>query len=435
MFPVKHSAADAAPAPLSAALTMWGLAAAFYLLDFFHRVAPAALASDLSLELAPTAVALGGLSSAYFLTYAGCQVPLGLLVDRIGPRRVITLVLLLSLLGSVLFGLASSLEMAWAGRLVLGASGAAAWTAMLTVSAAWFSPRQFARISGLGLSVGAVGALFSGLPLRAASDLLGWRTVILLSGLLALGLAVLVWTRLRDRPATARPGSTAAKATELTATGPIFSRRLVWLCLGQTGVTGSMAALGWLWVVPYLTSQHDLSGQQATLMSTGMMVAMALGALVFGAWSDALQNRLLPLQTGTALCGLLLLGLAAGVGEHSLAMTLVLLLGMGFAAGSMVLSFAAGKEFAQGRRPATMVSIVNLSVMVGSIVLPPAFGLVLDTLWQGELIEGLRHYPHSAFQTAFAGLGLWVLVTFGFQRLAGRKTNPARSPDGPAQTG
>lgn len=400
---------------------MWSLAAGFYLLDFFHRVAPAALASDLSRELAPTAVALGGLSSAYFLTYAGCQVPLGLLVDRIGPRRVITLVLLLSVLGSILFGLASSLEMAWAGRLVLGASGAAAWTAMLTVSAAWFSPRQFARISGLGLSVGAVGALFSGLPLRAASDHLGWRSVILLSGLLALTLAVLVWTRLQDQPEGKAASQPHKTPTALTAPGPIFSRRLFWLCLGQTGVTGSMAALGWLWVVPYLTSQHGLSGQMATLASTGMMVAMAMGALGFGAWSDAIQNRLLPLKTGTGLTGLALLGLSTGLGEHSLTLSLLLLLMVGLSAGSMVLSFAAGKEFANGRRPATMVSIVNLSVMLGSIVLPPSFGLVLDAFWAGEMVEGVRQYPHAAFQTAFAGLDLWVLVTFGFQILASRR--------------
>lgn len=431
----------AAGRPLGLALAMWGLAALFYLIDFFHRVSPAALAEDLSRDLAPTAASLGTLSSAYFITYALLQVPLGMLVDRFGPRRIIALAALFSSLGALGFAVASSLETGWAGRMLLGASGAVAWTAMLKVGAHWFSPAQFARISGLSLSVGALGAILSGLPLRAAADALGWRTVILLSSSASALLAIAVWRYLRDSPGPKADDQDCAEAAPqarpmpTTPANTSVGRNLLWHCLGQMGMTGSMAAVAWLWAVPYLTQVHGLTAQQATSTTSLMMVFMAAGALTLGAISDVLRNRQMPLALGTLGVGLALLGLGSGWAEGSVTRAVALLWMMGLASGAMVLAFALGKDLIHDERTGTVVAVVNFSVMLGSIVLPPAFGLILDAFWAGAMSDGVRIYTAEGFRWAFLGLGLWVLLTLAFQR--GVRLTPApklRPPPSPSKT-
>lgn len=393
-------------------LFMWGLAAAFYLIDFFQRVSPAALALDLSREIAPTAVALGSLSSAYFITYAGCQLPAGLLMDRFGTRRLLTVACLIGLVGALRFATASDATEAVTGRLILGASGAVAWVGMLKLASHWFSPARFAGVTGLSLAVGGCGAVLSGLPLSLLASAFGWREVLLGSaGVAGLMAAVIFW-KLRDEPKDMGYANYAHPRPAAAEQGfrPPW-RDLIYLGLGQMGVTGAMASLAWLWNVPYLTSQFQLEPASATLLSSMMMVFFAAGGLLFGAYSDRHKSRKRPMVWGTLGTALGLALLASGLPSSSLPLTIALLWLIGGSAGSMVLSFAFGKDLVHGQRTATIVALVNLCVMTGSIGLPPLFGAVLDHFWAGDLVNGVRHYSGDAYQWAFGLLSVWVALT------------------------
>jgi MFS family permease len=410
---------------------MWGLAALFYIFDFFQRVSPASLAFDLSREIAPTALALGTLSSAYFLTYAGFQLPAGLLVDRLGARRVLTIAAVGGAVGVSVFAFAPLMEQAIAGRLILGATGAVAWIALLKLASEWFSPQKFAGITGLSLAVGAIGAVLAGFPLSRLAEALGWREVLLGTGVCAILLAILFWWLIRDRPQTS---NNAPIRTSVSAAPPISLSALPWrslivLGLGQMGVTGSMAALAWLWSVPFLKTGFAVTASTATLLSSCMMVFFALGGVLFGRWSDRLQARRRPLMLGTAGVILMLALLGTGVCSENLIATTLCLWIMGLSAGSMVLSFAAAKDVAKGHHTGAVVAFMNLCVMTGSIGLPPLFGKVLDAQWQGSIIEGVRLYPIEAYELAFQGLAAWVLLTLIFQwRWSDALTSP--SPKG-----
>lgn len=393
---------------------MWGLAALFYLFDFFQRVAPASLAFDLSREIAPTAVSLGTLSSAYFLTYAGSQLPAGLLVDRYGARRVLTCAALGGAVGVTVFALAPFMSQAVAGRLMLGAAGAAAWIALLKLASEWFSPQAFGGITGLSLAVGAFGAVLAGLPLSLLAQTLGWRSALLLTAGISVGLAFLFWWLIRDRPGS----QDTRRAASPAASVPILQlpwRVLITLGLGQMGVTGSMAALSWLWSVPFLKTSFQLTASTATLLASCMMVFFALGGVLFGRWSDRLQERRRPMLLGTAGVIAMLLLLGSEVLAGSLMSTVACLWVMGLCAGSMVLSFAAAKDLAKGHHTGAVVAFMNLCVMTGSIGLPPLFGMVLDAQWLGLVSEGVRIYPAQAYALAFLGLAGWVSLTLLFQ--------------------
>ncbi|MEY3982265.1 MAG: hypothetical protein RLZZ281_1134 [Pseudomonadota bacterium] len=420
MNSAKDALRSAAP-PLALSLLMWGLAAAFYLYGFFQRVTPAALAHELSKELAPTATALGWLSATYFYCYAFMQLPSGLLADKFGPRRLFIAASAAAVVGTLLFAFADSFVTAAIGRGIIGGAAAVGWIGMLKLAAHWFSPQKFASVSGLSLAVGTLGAVLAGFPLRLLSDEYGWRVVVASSAGFALLLMLMFMLVLRDDPEERgyRSWSPApqtedalAKLSIRESLAALPMRDLLFLCLGQTAVTGSMVMMAGLWGVPFLTTVFDIPARTATGFTSFMMVGFAIGSLIFGPWSDRIRQRKMPLLVGT---GLVFLGfglLASGITLTSLWLTNLVLWLIGIAAGSMVISFAYGKDLVGGQKTATITACVNLSVTLGAIGLQPLFGAILDWRWNGLLVDNVRRYDASAFQWGFAATALWVALTF-----------------------
>ncbi len=399
---------------------MWGLAAAFYLYGFFQRVTPAALAHELSKELAQTATALGWLSATYFYCYAIMQLPSGLLADKFGPRKLFIAATAAAIAGTLLFAFAESFTTAAVGRGIIGGAAAVGWIGMLKLAAHWFSPQKFASVSGLSLAVGTLGAVLAGFPLRALSDEFGWRIVVAGSaGFAALLMIGMVFV-LRDDPVDRgyRSWSPApetkdalAKMTIRQSLASLPLRDLIYLCIGQTAVTGSMVMMAGLWGVPFLTTIFEINARSATAFTSLMMVGFAIGSLIFGPWSDRSKQRKKPLVVGTVLVMFGFILLASGITLWSLWLTVFVLWLIGISAGAMVVSFAFGKDLVGGQKTATITSLVNLSVTLGAIGLQPLFGAILDWKWNGLLVEGVRRYDEVAFQWGFAATALWVALT------------------------
>ena len=412
---------------------MWGLAAAFYLFGFFQRVTPAALAQELAQELAPTATALGWLSATYFCCYAVMQLPAGLLADRFGPRRLFIAATAAAVIGTLLFAWAKTFAIAAVGRGIIGAAAAVGWIGMLKLAAHWFSPQKFASIAGLSLTVGTVGAVLAGFPLRFLSDEYGWRTIIAGSAVFAVALLIVMIFILRDDPIdrgyrswapAPQTEDTLAKISLWKSLRALPRKDLGLLCLGQTAVTGSVVMLAGLWGVPFLTSLFEVSSRTAVTLTSLIPVGFAAGSLVFGPWSDRIGRRKQPLIVGTlgVFVGFVLL--ASGITLFSLWATALLLLIIGVSSGSMVVAFAYGKDLVGGHRTATITALVNLSVTLGSLGMQPLFGFILDWRWDGQLVNGVRRYDANAFQWGFAVTALWL----GLTTIAQWKTRDAISP-------
>ena len=417
--PLKDALRAAAP-PIGLSFLMWGLAAAFYLYGFFQRVTPAALAHELSKELAQTATSLGWLSATYFYCYAIMQLPSGLLADRFGPRRLFISAAAAAAAGTLLFAFAESFTTAAVGRGIIGGAAAVGWIGMLKLAAHWFSPQKFASISGLSLAVGTLGAVLAGVPLRLLSDEFGWRLVVAGSAGFALLLMLGMIFIMRDDPIergyrswspAPETSDALAKMTIRESLAGLPIRDLVFLCIGQTAVTGSMVMMAGLWGVPFLTTVFDISARNATGFTSLMMVGFAIGSLIFGPWSDRSGKRKKPLLVGTFLSLIGFTLLASGATFWSLWVTVFVLWLIGISAGSMVISFAYGKDLVGGQKTATITSIVNLSVTLGAIGLQPLFGAILDWRWNGLLVEGVRRYDAFAFQWGFAATAIWIALT------------------------
>ncbi|HEU4378308.1 MAG TPA: MFS transporter, partial [Hyphomicrobiaceae bacterium] len=158
----------------------WLAGATFFFYAWILRVAPSVMVEELMRDFSVGAAVLGHLSAAYFYGYAGMQIPVGILLDRFGPRRLMTVAACVCAGGCVLFATAETLSAAIAGRVLIGASAAFSLVGAMAIAGQWFPPDRFALLSGLAMAAGMAGGVFGQAPLRLVMEATDWRTTTLL---------------------------------------------------------------------------------------------------------------------------------------------------------------------------------------------------------------------------------------------------------------
>ena len=414
--------------PIKFAWFIWSLGALLYLMAFFHRVAPAVMTVELMRDFNISAAALGNLSGFYFYSYVAMQIPTGIMADTWGPRRLLTSGALVAGLGTAMFALAPSLMWAGFGRLLIGGSVAVAWVAILKLTSSWFPVRQFAMMSGVALLVGIMGAVTAGTPLRWLVSLFGWRSTIMVSAVLMLVVAVLVWVFVRDYPhekgfddylGTGDVPHHQTLAETLKGIPEVFRyRNVLLLFVIPAGIIGSVLTFSGLWGVPFLTTHYGLSKPFAAALTSTLMVAMAIGGPAAGWLSDRIGRRkpLFFFSTSTALMGWILIVFVQDIAIFNL---VVLLIVIGLSSSVVVTSFAFAKETVPAGLAGTVAGVVNAGLMTGPMLMQPAVGWVLDAKWDGLRREGVRVYGIEAFQSGFSLMLVWMglsLVLLFFTR-------------------
>lgn len=406
--------------PLHLSWMIWGLGAMLYLIGFYQRVAPGVMTAELMVDFSLSAAALGNLSAFYFYSYVAMQVPTGLLADHWGPRRLLTLGAMIAAVGTSVFALASDVWWAGLGRLLIGGSVAVAFVGMLKLAGHWLPQKLYALASGMALFFGILGAVFAGVPLRLLVDGIGWRSVMLGSALLTAAVALAIWWLVRDDPSEKNYQSYALDSehqserkggTLLNGIGEVFRYLNTWLLsLIPGGVVGTVLTFAGLWGVPYLTSHYGLQKTDAAAICSLLLIAWAIGGPVFGWLSDHLGHRK-PLYALGCVMQLASWSLVLLVPALPVWLLISLLIVAGFFAGNMIIGFAYARESVPSYLSGTISGVVNMGVMMGPMVLQPAVGWVLDLLWSGQLVDGVRHYGIEAYRSGFLLMLGWLALS------------------------
>jgi MFS family permease len=410
---------DSSVPPLRLAWTVWGVGALFYLMGFFHRVAPAVMTSELMQTFDITAVALGNLSALYFYAYVAMQIPTGILADLWGPRRLLCTGAMVAGGGAVMFAVAPNLFWAGLGRFLVGGSVAVAYVATLKLAMNWFPARQYSMIAGVGLMAGITGAVFAGVPLRLLVDGFGWRPGMLAAAVVTLAIGVLVWLAVRDRPSQLgydnipgsdtgpEPGRPVRPLKNLSAV--LSYRNVPLLFFAPGGMVGAVLTFSGLWGVPFLTTHYGLSPSGAASLTTTMLVAWAVASPLIGRLSDRIGRRK-PLFIGGSLAATVCWLLVVFLSDVSPLILTVLYIATGVTSASFISCFAHARESVPPNLSGTAAGVMNMGIMIGPTVLQPAVGWMLDRNWQGALVDGARVYSLSAYQAGFCLMIAWVVA-------------------------
>ncbi len=371
----------------------------FFFYAWVLRVAPSVMVDELMRDFTVGAAVLGHLSAAYFYGYAGMQIPVGLLLDLFGPRRLMSIAALACAAGCVLFALSSSLAAATAGRLLIGASAAFSLVGSMAVAGQWFAANQFAILSGLSMALGMAGGVFGQAPLRLAIQSSDWRTTTLLLAAGGLALSAAAWATVRDK----RRG-TGGIATALSGLGVVLRHRQTWL-IALTGLGTSAPLLGFasLWGVPFLEVVYGLSRTQAATLTSLIFVGWGLGAPFFGWLSDRIGRRKAPLLFGLVLETAALSALVYMPGLPGwIVGTLCFLIG--FLGSTQIVCFALVRENHPAALSGTGIGFVNGMVTGAGALFQPLVGALLDLAWAGDMAAGIRLYDADAYRFALASL-------------------------------
>jgi MFS family permease len=380
---------------------------AVYYLAFLFRNINATIAGSLTSEFGLAAGDLGLLTSVYYLAFAAAQIPIGILLDRCGPRRVQSVVLLAAALGAALFAVSDNYLLLLGGRALIGLGVAAALTAGMKALVIWFPRERVPLLNGVMITLGAMGALTATLPADFLIGSMGWRGFFELLAIVSAGCALVIYLVVPEAPAVTLEGEPANGLRTVYA-DPRFWR----LAPLSATCIGTAWALQGLWAAPWLSDVEGLDRAGLLRYLFVMAIALSLGALLLGVTAD----RLLRLGVGRRT----LLGLVAAVFVVA-QLTLILRLPVPSylpwsviaAAGAMtVLSYAILAEYFPKQLAGRANAALNVFHIGGAFVLQYLTGMVLQ-LWTPT--EG--HYPEVAYQAAFAlnvlfqiAAGIWFAI-------------------------
>jgi len=263
--------------------------AAAYFLSYLYRTVNAVIGPRIAGELGLAAGELGLLTSAYFITFAAVQLPLGLALDRYGPRRVQACLLLSAAAGAAVFGLGDSMAQLVAGRMLIGLGVAAGLMGAMKVISLWFRAEHWPLMNGVLMAAGGLGSLVATAPTEAALGVMSWHAVFFVLSGATLVVAAAIWLVVPERPGTAASGTLGQ---QMAAVGTIMRDAYFWrLAPVAAFQQASFIGIQTLWIGPWL---RDVAGQDAATRGTTMLiaaVAMTAGFLSSGIVAGALARR------------------------------------------------------------------------------------------------------------------------------------------------
>jgi len=377
----------------------WLVGSLFFFYAWILRVSPSVMVEELMRDFAVGGAIVGNLSALYFYGYAGMQIPVGLLLDRFGPRRLMTVAAGVVAVACLMFAWSDGLVGASVARFLIGAGCAFSLVGAMAVAGQWFPRERFALLAGLAMMFGMAGGVFGQAPLRVAVDATDWRTTMATVAVFGFGLMLAAWLFVRDR----RRGSGGVGAV-FQGLRRVAANRETWLnAVAGLGSTGPLLAFAGLWGVPYLQAVHDIDRVTAGAVTSVTFIGWGIGAPLIGWFSDRIGKRRSPLIAGMILSALSLVAILYlpgiplwGVG--------VLCFGIGFGGSAQIVCFALVREHNLPQYSGTAIGMVNALVTGAGALFQPMIGWLLDLGWDGLMVDGARVYATGAYNLAFGVL-------------------------------
>ena len=373
---------------------IFSVLATAYFFVYFHRLSMSVVADDLANDFQTTASVMGMLGSVYFWCYAVMQFPAGLLSDSLGPRKTVTSFLLIASAGSILFGFAPGIGVAFIARVMVGLGVSMVFIPTMKILSQWFRVREFAFMSGILNAIGGIGVLGATWLLGLMTALLGWRVSFQFIGGGTFLILILSWIVVRDRPGdkgwpsilsiddqTAEAAPAPKQIPLLEGARRVVSEKYFWpVAIWFFFDCGIFFGFGALWGGPYLTHVYKMTLAEKGAVLSMIAWGMIIGSPILGFLSDKVwKSRKKPFM----LCSLVLVVELVFINVFPTGLSGAVL-GIFFfifsvcSSAIVIIGFTTVKELFPVEIAGTSVGTVNLFPFLGGAVFMPLLGRVLD---------------------------------------------------------
>lgn len=388
----------------------WSLAAIFYLYEMVLRASTGVMVNDLRDAFGLDAQKMGLLSATYYWAYTPLQIPCGLILDRVGARRLITFSCVICATGAYVFGSTENIYLAGLARFSIGAGSACAFISSLSLIMGWFSPSHFSLMAGMTNMMGCIGGTFAGEPLAWLSNSVGWQKALIYLGYGGFLLAALTWLGIRDPEKKDKKNEPAL----LDTLWNIMGKKQIWL----SGIIGGLlylpiSAFNELWAVPFLQSTYQIDSRTASMVPMVLYVGMGFGGPAMAYVAEKIKSYRLTLQLTAGITAILFL-LMAFTRYFPFPFAVFLAGLIGFVMGGQVLAFSVSKNAAPIPMGGTASAFTNALIMFFGLLFQPILGMVLDQAWhflKGESLNGIAVYTPKMYM--YAILAFPICLAFG----------------------
>jgi MFS family permease len=384
-----------------------------YFLSYLYRVVNAVIAPDLIADLGLDPSQLGLLTAAYFLTFAIFQLPLGVLLDRFGPRKIEAFLLLFACLGAFIFALAEGVAGLVLGRALIGFGVSACLMAAFKAFVLWFRREQLPLVNGLQMAAGGMGALSATAPVETALQITDWRGVFLFLASMTLLAAIAIFFWVPEKNSQARGERLGEQMGGILH---VFSDVEFWrIAPLATMSQAAFLSIQGLWSGPWLRDVAGLERMEVARVLFLVAAAMVTGFILLGAVAERL-SRIGIKTLHSAVCGMVAFLLVQGLILLELTdWYLPIWVLFGFFGTTGIISYAALSQSFPTHLAGRVNTGLNLLVFVAAFAGQWGIGAIID-LWP-TMADGA--YAAAGYRSAFAvvfvaqilGLAWYLMVS------------------------
>jgi len=394
---------------------------ALFIFSMFYRVSNAVIAPDLVETFHLNAEGLGVLGGAFFYSFALMQIPMGLLLDRVGPRYIMTVFGLVGACGALVFAMANTFFFAMAGRVLMGMGMASVLMGSFKVFVLKFPSSRFSTLSGTLISIGTLGSMLATSPLAWLSQNIGWRLTFVIAGCTTIMCAFLIFWALRNKDI--QQGASGNPVNENDKKIPI--KNILHLVVGSLSFWqisifaffryGTFVALQGLWLGTYLMDVKGFS----PVYAGNILMMLSIGYIAGAPIAGYLADKVIRSAKITAFCSVTfytisLLPLTGIVDIKNPVVFGSLFFLIGFFNSPGTLAYTHVKELYPIHISGTVIAAVNFFVMAGGAVLTPVLGMIIAACTQKNQLSSADAY-HYAFLVCFLGIAT-SLIFYAFSK-------------------
>ena len=398
---------------------MWLFPLLFFTYQFILRLWPGLMMQQMMMQFSINTSQFGLIAAFYYYGYSSMQIPVALLLDRLGARYIVFAFAFFCGVATLLFTYTDNWYLACLSRFLIGAGSAVGFLGVSKVISEWFPAKQYTKMIGLSFSVGLIGAIFGGKPVSLLIEMFDWRQVALSLAVLSMLIGYGAYLVLRVNPnKTVDPLSD--ESFKLADFKILLCSPSIWfLALANLLMVGSLEGFSDVWGIPYLMKAYSINKGNAAQLISFVFFGMLCGGPLLALCSKKMGN-----YTVISLCGF-------GMAVAFIALILCnnyhwwylacIFFSIGVMCCYQVIVFAAGADLVKSQYLGVTVAFLNCINMLGGSFFHTVIGKLIDLFWTGSLShDGIREYSLTAYKLALmlipacAILGAIMVCVLGF---------------------
>jgi MFS family permease len=399
---------------------VWFLTAFFYAFQFVLRVSPSIMMQDIMDKFNMNAISFGALSAAYYIGYSGMQIPIGIMLDKFKPNKVIAGCMLICVIGTLSFVYANHWLFAVFGRFLIGVGSAAAILGAVKIISVHFSKKRYGFMVGLTVTIGLLGAIYGGAPVHHLVQKYGSNKVLQILALVGAISSILMLILIKDKKVD--NNDKEYKGSVFSALSKILRKPRV-LLIGIFGglMVGPLEGFADVWGVAYLAQIWGVTKADAAFAVTRIFLGMCIGSPIIAYLAEEFKcYYALTIVSGLVMALLFLVVLVFHI-PYSLLIIVMFIIGILCCYQILVFTFV--RDEIEESLVGITTAVINCLIMSFGSIFHPVIGWLMEKNWGHVVVNGERVYDKATFATALSIIPIALAIGFlGFVFLAINRT-------------